>query len=207
MAKPESWWARRFYSRDKCDRARRELRTRIVLARVAGAVSLAVLGLTFTSLKLYRIPSSAMEPTLRCARPANGCTASTADRVVALRLLDRDPERGDIVAFELPQEAVIRCGVGGTFVKRVVGLPGERVEQRRGVVFIDGTAVPEPYLRPQRRAVASFPPRVVPPAHYFVLGDNRTQSCDSSVWGSLPRERIVGRVFARYWPPERGGRL
>lgn len=207
LAKPNSWWARRFYSERKRERARRELRRRVVLARVGGTLSLALLGLAFGTLRLYRIPSSAMEPTLHCPRPGNGCTASTADRVVAVRLLGREPGRGDVVAFEIPEEGAVRCGTAGIFVNRVVGLPGERIALRRGVVSIDGERLSEPYVRPERRGPLSYPARRIPAAHYFVLGDNRTQSCDSWVWGSLPRERIVAQVVARYWPPERIGPL
>src|SRR5262249_47986091 len=68
----------------------------------------------------YRIPSSSMEPTLHCARPETGCEARFSDRVLANRFVYhfRDPRRGDIVVFKTPPEAKIRCGAGGTFVKR-----------------------------------------------------------------------------------------
>src|SRR5438874_2598397 len=80
----------------------------------------------------YRIPSSSMEPTLRCAKPGTGCDGTFSDRVIANRLAYRfcDPHRGDIVVFEAPPAAAQRCTEGGTFVKRLIGLPGEVVSER-----------------------------------------------------------------------------
>src|SRR5438067_445332 len=82
----------------------------------------------------YRIPSSSMEPTLRCARPAAGCEGTFSDRVIANRLAFRfrDPHRGEIVVFEAPPTAKQRCTEGGTFVKRLIGLPGGVVRSAPG---------------------------------------------------------------------------
>ena len=113
-------------------------------------------------------------------------------------------EKGDIVVFDTPPLAAARCGAGGTFVKRVVAGPGDRVAMRNGFVYFDNERLDEPYVRSRGRQ--SFAPRSVPPGHYFVLGDNRPSSCDSRVWGMLPKEDITSRVFAIYWPPDRIGR-
>jgi signal peptidase I len=156
----------------------------------------------------YRIPSSSMEPNLHCAEPQPGCLAGFSDRVLANRFLYhfKEPERGDIVVFETPEEARIRCGAGGTFVKRLIGLPGETISMRRGVVLIDGERLAEPYLEAaDGRDRTSFAPRKVPPGNYFMMGDNRDQSCDSRVWGPVERENLIGEVFAVYWPPQRIG--
>ena len=101
----------------------------------------------------YRIPSSSMEPTLRCAKPASGCEATFSDRVIANRLAYRfrDPHRGDIVVFTAPPTAKQRCTEGGTFVKRLIGLPGEVVSERDGYVYIDGKRLDEPYVQTSRR--------------------------------------------------------
>jgi signal peptidase I len=162
-----------------------------------------VLGVLSTTglLKAYVIPSSAMEPTLRCAKPASGCTASRSDRVLVRR--EHSPGRGDIVVFETPPEAFERCGAGGTFVKRVVGLPGETWEQRDGFVFINGEKLDEPYLETTRRDGQTHPSRQIPSGHYFMMGDNRSQSCDSRIWGPVERDNLIGVVFATYWPPNR----
>ena len=154
----------------------------------------------------YRIPSSSMEPTLHCRQPSAGCEAERfSDRVLANRLVYhvQDPERGDVVVFETPPLAVDRCGAGGTFVKRVIVLPGETWEMRDGVVYVDGQRVVEPYLRPERRGNDTRPPQQVPEDHYVLLGDNRVQSCDSRNWGPAPRDNLIGKVVAIYWPPNR----
>jgi signal peptidase I len=153
----------------------------------------------------YRIPSASMEPTLRCARPAAGCDASFSDRVIANRLAYRfrDPHRGEIVVFDAPDAAARRCSEGGTFIKRIVGLPGEVVSERAGVVYVDGKRLDEPYVDSQRRdAMTRTWPRI-PSGAYFVMGDNRAASCDSREWGTVPRKNLVGPVLLTYWPPTR----
>ena len=162
------------------------------------------------ALKPYRIPSSAMEPTLRCARPAAGCEADTADRIFVVRFLPSwTPSRGDIVAFKTPESARRKCGTGGTFVKRIIGLPGEQVSirLRRGAafVYIDGRRLDEPYIENDRREIGPKKAFRVPDGQYFVIGDNRNQSCDSRAFGSVPRGNLVGPVVAVYWPSDRMG--
>ena len=123
---------------------------------IAGAIAI-VLAIKAWVVNPYRIPSSSMEPTLHCAAPADGCEASFSDRVLANRFIYHftEPERGDIVVFETPLAAQQQCGAGGTFVKRLIGLPGERVELRPegGVnyVYIDGKRLEEPYIARDRR--------------------------------------------------------
>ena len=155
--------------------------------------------------KPYRIPTSSMEPTLHCARPGDFCEGRFDDRVVANRLAYRlgDPERGQIVVFTAPR-AADRCGPqdgGSIFVKRIVGLPGERVSEREGVIYIDGERLVEPYIDASRRGHASRTWPRVAPGQYFLLGDNRIHSCDSRTWGTVPRGSLVGPVILTYWPP------
>lgn len=154
----------------------------------------------------YRIPSSSMEPTLHCARPGDGCAAHFSDRVLACRIcLDfSTPSRGDIVVFKTPPEAARQCSEGGTYVKRLIGLPGETVSERNGFVFINGRPLKEPYIAPDRRDTQSGVWHV-PKGQYFFMGDNRAQSCDSRQWGSVPRGNLIGTVFFVYWPPNRIG--
>jgi signal peptidase I len=171
---------------------------------IAVAVA-AVLAIKQWVVNPYRIPSSSMEPTLHCAAPLPGCESSRSDRVLANRFIYRfkDPGRGDVVVFETPPAAEERCGAGGTFVKRLIGLPGEVIETRRGVVFINGKRLDEPYIGDENRDRMNFPARRIPPDNYFMMGDNRRQSCDSRVWGAVPRANLIGEVFAVYWPPQR----
>ena len=169
----------------------------------------AVLAIKAWVVNPYRIPSSSMEPTLYCAEPAPGCAARFSDRVLANRFIYRfrDPERGEIVVFKTPPAAA-SCleggGAGQTFVKRLIGLPGDHLEQRNGVLRVNGQRLEESYIEPLRRGGRDFTTDV-PAGQYFMMGDNRTQSCDSREWGPVPRENLIGPVFAVYWPPQRIG--
>ena len=175
---------------------------------IVGAIAI-VLAIKAWAINPYRIPSSSMEPTLHCARPAQGCEARFSDRVLANRFVYHftDPQRGDVIVFETPPEAKAKCGAGGTFVKRIIGLPGETVQirLRRGsaFVFIDGRRLEEPYIERGRRDIGPEERFRVPQGHFFVMGDNRSQSCDSRVWGSVPEDNLIGKVFMTYWPPNR----
>ena len=163
----------------------------------------------------YRIPSPSMEPTLHCARPEPDCEANRSDRVLANRFIYhfRDPRRGEIVVFHSPKAAAAAC-TGGIFVKRIIGLPGEVWSERNGYTYIDGRRLAEPYLLPGRRDretknLSDIPPtgtmKRIPNDMYLMEGDNRAHSCDSRVWGLVPRESIIGKVFLTYWPPGRIG--
>jgi signal peptidase I len=167
--------------------------------------------------KPYRIPSASMENTLNCAKPATGCLGSTSDRVLVNRLAYDfgSPQRGQIVVFKAPP-AANRCEAGdaGTaFVKRLIGLPGETVrEDHSGFIWIrsSGAArwrkLAEPYLSRAARVddSAHFGTSwSVPKGKYFMLGDNRANSCDSRKWGSVPRSSLIGPVIFTYWPPGR----
>jgi signal peptidase I len=176
------------------------------LVTIVAAVAL-VLAIKAWVVNPYRIPSSSMESTLHCARPESGCQARFSDRVLANRFIYHftEPERGDIVVFETTDRIEQRCMESGTFVKRIVGLPGETVTVNGdGFVSIDGRRLDEPYVDPDRRG-GTFGTWRVAEDSYFMLGDNRRQSCDSRSWESLPEEAIIGEVFAIYWPPQRIG--
>jgi signal peptidase I len=180
---------------------------------IIGAVAI-VLAIKAWVVNPYRIPSSSMEPTLHCAKPAQGCEANTSDRVLANRFIYhfRDPRRGEIVVFKTPPLAEQECGSKGTFVKRLIGLPGEVWEERNGFVYINGKKLNEQYIKPDRRdhqtlGLSDIPPRNtytrIPKGYYMMMGDNRNSSCDSRRWGLVPRKNLIGEVFATYWPPSR----
>ena len=82
-------------------------------------------------------------------------------------------------------------------------LPGDLWEERSGYVYINGNRLSEPYIQPSRRDDRTIAPMRIPPHHYFFMGDNRSSSCDSRAWGTVPRKNLIGKVFATYWPPSR----
>lgn len=156
----------------------------------------------------YRIPTSSMEPTLHCAPPAPGCDGRFSDRVLANRFLYHfiEPERGDVVVFETTDVIRAKCRARGTFVKRIVGLPGELVTVNGdGFVSIDGRRLDESGYVDAARRGGTFGSWRVGDNEYFMMGDNRRESCDSRTWGALPEGSVVGEVFAIYWPPQRIG--
>jgi signal peptidase I len=182
------------------------------LVTIVGAI-LIVLAIKQWVVNPYKIPTSSMEPTLHCARPGAFCEAGTSDRVLACRFCYRfwSPQRGDVIVFSTPALAAADCGAGGTFVKRLIGLPGDTVrEDRDGFIYVNGKKLTEPYVSAAARKqdVTQNPSHVnatwkVPQGHYFFMGDNRAHSCDSRLWGSVARSALIGKVIATYWPPQR----
>ena len=104
-------------------------------------------------------------------------------------------DRGDIVVFWFPDDP------SKSYIKRVIGLPGETVQMRAGRIFVNGKELHEPYLDPQLNvAPDDRPPTYVRPHYFFVMGDNRDNSSDSRSWGLVPEKYIYGKALFRYWP-------
>jgi signal peptidase I len=183
------------------------LRTAVRLLVGVALAALLVLALERWVAKPYRIDSASMEPALHCARPGPGCRAGTSDGVLANRLVYRlrAPRRGEVVVARAPAAARRQCGVGGTLVKRLIGLPGETVSERDGFVSVDGRRLREPYLDLFERDHAPRHTWRVPRGDYFLMGDNRAASCDSREFGPVARRDILGRAALIYWPPGRIG--
>ena len=190
---------------------------RIVVETVLLAVTAVVIAVLLRAFvaQAFRIPSASMDPQLQ-----------VGDRVVVSRLAYdlHEPRRGDIVVFDCPPAAGCAPDGGGSFasravdtvlealllrqpgveefIKRVVALPGETVEGRDGRVWIDGVALVEPYLG-EGVVTSDFGPVTVDDGRVWVMGDNRSNSTDSRVFGQIDAETIVGRAFVRVWPPGR----
>lgn len=120
----------------------------------------------------------------------------TSQRVVVEKVTYRffhGPRRGDIVVIDMPNQSEM-------LIKRVVGLPGETIQVRRGKVFIDGEELEERWT--VHLGGGSYGPSVIPPLQVFVMGDNRGASNDSRSFGPVPIESVVGRAWFSYWPKE-----
>ncbi len=108
-------------------------------------------------------------------------------------------QRGDLVVFYFAADP------GKSYIKRVVGLPGDAVRIAGGVVYVNGRRLSEPYVAPEYRDSASMPELRVPSGHYFMLGDHRSSSSDSRAWGSVSRQDVYGKAVFVYWPLEKMG--
>lgn len=136
----------------------------------------------------YRVVGHSMVPTLE-----------NDQYLVVSKLAYRlyEPQRGDIIVFYDPRNSDRKL------IKRVIGLPGEVLEIRQGQVFINQQQLDEGYItNPDRYSV---PPISITADHYYVLGDNRSNSSDSHSWGTLPGSNIVGKAWLSYWPPHSWG--
>lgn len=156
---------------------------------IAGALLVAFVVRTFL-LQAFFIPSGSMEPTLE-----------VHDRVLVNKLSYKlhDVHRGDIVVFKRPPNETGDARIKD-LIKRVVGLPGETIESRDGVVFVNDRQVDERYLPAGVRTIPEIRRQVVPAGTLFVMGDNRTNSQDSRYIGPISEDLVVGRAFVRVWP-------
>ncbi|MGO9874238.1 MAG: signal peptidase I [Acidimicrobiia bacterium] len=155
------------------------------------ALLIALLIKTFL-FQAFWIPSGSMEPTLK-----------VHDRVLVNKLSYElhDVHRGDIIVFKAPPGSDLGYE---DLVKRVIGLPGETVSGSGGHVFINGKQLSEPYL-PKGTYTSDFAPVKIGADHYWMMGDNRENSSDSRVFGTIAKKTIVGPVFVRIWPLSRLG--
>jgi signal peptidase I len=112
-----------------------------------------------------------------------------------------DIGRGDMVVFHYPNDTT------KSYIKRVIGLPGDTIAVEDGIVFVNGKRLDEEYVPEEYRDRQSFPLMRIPAEHYFVLGDHRTSSNDSRAWGPVHRQFIYGKAVFVYWPIEKMGIL
>jgi signal peptidase I len=203
-------------SPDERGRARRFVGSTPFLILVALVIAIVVKSFL---VQAFYIPSASMEPTLEIG-----------DRVFVNKLAYDlgDIGRGDVIVFQNPNPGAVPDrgvvdgflhwlgeGIGVAqpededFIKRVIGLPGETIEIRNNVVYIDGEPIDEPYLtRAARQFNGDFGPTEIPEGSYFVMGDNRGNSADSRYGlGFVPEDRVIGKAFVIIWPPSHMGGL
>lgn len=138
----------------------------------------------------FYVPSTSMWPTLKAG-----------DRIIVDKLAGT-VHVGDIVVFKRPPAEDCGGPPVPDLVKRVVGLPGQTVSARGGQVYVTGKLLAEPWLPSGRQSYTTMSkPYHVPSGDYFVMGDNRVDSCDSRIWGPVKKSWIVGKVFLIMWPP------
>jgi signal peptidase I len=168
---------------------RRAARWAVLLAFTAAVV----VGLRAYVIASYYIPSASMETTL------HGCPGCQPDLVLVDKLSYRftSIDRRDVVVFTRPPQAPPE---DKQLIKRVIGLPGEVVSGHDGHVFVNNKELIEPYVDPACHGTADFAPVRVPAGRYFVMGDNRCDSFDSRMFGTIPRSSVIGRAFAVIWP-------
>ena len=140
------------------------------------------------------IPTGSMEPTIKIG-----------DRVIVQKLFFNPNElrRGDVIVFWAPAGV---SSTGDPLIKRVIGLPGDRVEARGGIVYVNGEPLQEPYIM-EKPKVDFEPPVLVPPGNLFMMGDNRNNSYDSRYWGYENFNGVIGKADLIYWPLSHFGKI
>jgi signal peptidase I len=162
-----------------------------LLHDLAIAVVVCVVLITYV-VQAFKVQGTSMSPELL-----------DGERILVNKFLYRfgDIERGDVVVFWYPEDPEL------SFIKRVVGLPGETVEVQSGKVYVDAVLIDEPYVIVDNADHRSFASQEIRPGHYFVLGDNRRGSNDSRSWGLVPERYIYGKAFVKIWPPKDVGAI
>ncbi len=153
-----------------------------ILKTIAISVAITLIITTFIA-QITQIRGRSMEPSL-----------IDGERVVNVKIVYRieKPKRGEVIIFKPPFRTK------ENYIKRIIGLPGEKIEIKNGYVYINDKLLNEPYI--VNRSHDNWGPKIVPPNMYFVLGDNRVNSSDSRVWGFLPKENIIGKAILIFWP-------
>ena len=167
------------------------------LTRTIGLSIVLALGIRTFVAEARWIPSESMVPTLQ-----------KYDKLIVDKLSYHftNPQRGDIVVFS-PTENIQKenPNLKDAFIKRIIGLPGDKIEVKGERVYVNDRPLQEKYI--EAPAQYQFGPVTVPANSYLVLGDNRNNSYDSHFWGFVPHDNIIGRAVVRFWPPNRIGEL
>ncbi|MBV9387358.1 MAG: signal peptidase I [Chroococcidiopsidaceae cyanobacterium CP_BM_ER_R8_30] len=165
--------------------------------KFAGMSLFLALGIRTFAAGAYFIPSGSMKPTIQID-----------DRLIVNKLSYDfvNPQRGDIVVFNPPDAVLKEEKVNSDpFIKRVIGLPGDKVEVKNGHVYVNDCLLQESYIA--AKPDYAYGPVRIPIDSYLMLGDNRNNSYDGHYWGFIPRDRIIGKAIYRFWPLDRMGQL
>jgi signal peptidase I len=163
---------------------------------VAVLVSLLIRTYVFQT---FYIPSGSMEPTLQIG-----------DRIIVDKLAVEfgTIHTGDILVFKAPKAVATVCGDDvADLVKRVIGVPGDHLKSVGNTIYVNGKPLEQPWTHVALIGAKPIKPTVVTKNHYFMMGDNEPNSCDSRYWGLLPRSDVIGKAFVRIWPLRRFGFL
>jgi signal peptidase I len=133
----------------------------------------------------FRVQGTSMQPLL-----------TDGERIVVNKFVYRfwPIQHADVVVFWYPKDPSV------SFIKRVIGVPGDVVELRSGALYVNNVRIEEDYLKPAFRDSESYPPVVIPKGYYYVLGDHRNSSNDSRSWGEVPEKYVYGKAILRFWP-------
>ncbi|MGC2167492.1 MAG: signal peptidase I [Acidimicrobiales bacterium] len=147
----------------------------------------------------FFIPSGSMEPTLQ-----------VGDRIVVSKLSVEfgTIHTGDILVFKAPKAVAADCGDDvADLVKRVIGLPGQTIWSKGNTIYVNGKVLAQPWTHVSQIGPKPIKKTYIKTNHYFMMGDNEPNSCDSRYWGTIPRSSIIGKAFFRLWPLSRLGFL
>lgn len=161
--------------------ALREIVTTIIVAVV-------IFVLLQTTVQSFIVVGSSMKPNLE-----------PGQRLLVSKIAYRfgEPQKGEVIVFQPPRNK------NTDYIKRIIALPGDTIEIKEGVVYVNNVALDEPYIK--NLTTDTLKPTEIPENEYFVLGDNRNNSNDSYDWGTVPRQNIIGKAWISFWPPEHWG--
>jgi signal peptidase I len=163
-----------------------------IVVVIAVLVSLLIRTFVFQT---FFIPSGSMEPTL-----------NIGDRIIVSKLSVEfgTIHTGDILVFKAPKAVATVCGDDvADLVKRVIGLPGQHLTSKGNTIYVNGKPLAQPWLHGPVTLGKAIGNVTVPKNHYFMMGDNESDSCDSRYWGTIPHSSIIGKAFVRIWPLSR----
>jgi signal peptidase I len=165
-------------------------RTALEWAVVAVVALALAFGMRTFVFQAYYVPSGSMIPTLQ-----------VGDRILVQKIFfsPSDVHTGEIVVFHGPAADVVCGSPQSILVKRVIGLPGETISSQGNTVYINGKPLAEPWLPSGTQLGRAIQKQVIPAGRYFMMGDNRSISCDSRYWGTIPGSSMIGKVLVLWW--------